>query len=421
MPVQATPAQRHTGLALGGVAYGVAVKSARHPAVAVLAVVAALAAGCTSAAEPGPPGTTAPPTGTATSAPTSAHDVTVGGAPAQLATLVETIYRGGDLSGSATASAAAALRGRHAATTAVTATASTGKWQGEQVAVVTADDDVTLAVAGATQGDPAWRVVGGWWPSLGIDRASLGDNGPRWVLALGSDARPGESITRTRADVLQVVGVDGRGGGGILGLPRDLWVPLSTGGTAKINAAMAYGGPSAQLATVRRTTGLPVEGYVLVGFEGFEQVVDEQGGIPIVIRERVRLGAAGGQVINPGLQTLTGAHALAYSRERKSLPDGDFGRSRHQGEILLAAAIKAKLAGPQAIPSAMTSIDKVATTNLDAERLLTFAASLYRLSPLQVGRGVAHGPVGWAGQQSIVEVGDHARSLFRDFKDGNLS
>src|SRR5438067_8515786 len=35
-------------------------------------------------------------------------------------------------------------------------------------------------------------------------------------------------------------------------IPRDLWVPLSTGGSAKIDAAYSYGGASAAIATVER-------------------------------------------------------------------------------------------------------------------------------------------------------------------------
>ena len=136
---------------------------------------------------------------------------------------------------------------------------------GTPVAVVTAGNDVTLAVG------PTWKVVGGWWPSLGVATPSLGKGGPRWVLGIGSDARPGEDLSRTRADGLQVIGIDGHGGGGVMGIARDSWVPLATGGKGKINSAMVFGGPQAQLSTVRSATGLPIEGYVVLGFTGFTQ------------------------------------------------------------------------------------------------------------------------------------------------------
>ncbi|MEP7332623.1 MAG: LCP family protein [Terracoccus sp.] len=328
-------------------------------------------------------------------------------------------------SATASATSGSALSGAPAALTAVIAkryggmvppeaSATTGTWFGAPVAVVTAGDDVTLAVG------PTWRVVGGWWPSLGQKTPELGPAGPRFVLAIGSDARKGQSLERSRADVLQVIGTDGKGGGGVMGMARDLWVPLSTGGKGKINSAMVFGGPKAQLATVKKVTGLPLEGYVVMGFSGFTKVVNEQGGIPIVVPQTVDASHAG-IIIKQGQQTLSGKDALAYARERKTLPDGDFGRSRHQGELVLAAAVKAKLAGPQAIPAAFTSFSTVGKTNLSAEQMLTYAAGLYRLSPLQVGRGVAQGGFGTASGQSIVVLGAEAKKLFASFRDGNLS
>ncbi|WP_028785735.1 LCP family protein [Terracoccus sp. 273MFTsu3.1] len=388
---------------------------ARAGAVSVAAAVAL--AGCSTGA-PGGTGSAVGASATADGATSgskpSSSGVRVSGAPAPLAALVSRLYAGGDLTHTSSHSAAAALKTRKAAPGPVTARAEVGSWLGTPVAVVTAGDDVTLAVG------PTWKVVGGWWPSLGVAKPSLG-GGPRWVLAIGSDARKGQPLERTRADVLQVIGIDGQGGGGVMGMARDLWVPLATGGKGKINSAMVFGGPRAQVSTVRSVTGLPVEGYVVLGFSGFKKIVDDEGGIPIVIPKTVVASHAKNLVIKAGAQTLSGAEALAYARERKTLPDGDFGRSRHQGEVILAAAVKAKLAGPIAIPSALTSFSAVGRSNLSAEQILTFAAGLHQLSPLRVGRGVAQGAFGWAGQQSIVVLGRQARTLFAEFRDGNLS
>ncbi|GAB2767642.1 hypothetical protein GCM10027039_31370 [Terrabacter koreensis] len=382
--------------------------------------VAALALGACSS-DPAAPGG-APASSAATGSPdgstsgtisTTAGGSRVEGAPAPLAALVRSLYAGGDLTRTASPTAAAALKAR-AATGSLDATAKVGSWMGTPVAVVTSGDDVTLAVG------PTWKVVGGWWPSLGVSKPSLGA-GPRFVLAIGSDARPGQPLERTRADVLQVIGVDGKGGGGVMGMARDLYVPLSTGGRGKINSAMVFGGPKAQVSTVRNVTGLPIQGYVVLGFTGFTKIVDDQGGIPIVVPKTVVASHARNMVIKAGPQTLTGKQALAYARERKTLPDGDFGRSRHQGEVILASAVKAKLAGPIAIPSALTSFSKVGKSNLTAEQILTFTAGLHQLSPLKVGRGVAKGAFGTAGGQSIVVLGNEARRLFAQFRDGNLA
>lgn len=350
----------------------------------------------------------------ATKASTPASGGPITGAPATLSALVTKLYAGDKLGRSASVTASAALVERQSGPVPAKASAKTGSWFGTPVAVVTAGGDVTLAVG------PDWKVVGGWWPSLGVSTPSLGKPGPRWMLAIGSDARKGQPLERSRADVLQVVGTDGKSGGGVMGMARDLWVPLSTGGKGKVNSAMVFGGPKAQLETVKQVTGLPVEGYVVVGFAGFTKVVDEQGGIPMVVPQTVDASHAG-IVIKKGPQTLSGKEALAYARERKTLPDGDFGRSRHQGEIILAAAVKAKLAGPEAIPGAFTSFSTVGKSNLSAEQMLTYAARLYALNPLHVGRGVAKGAFGTASGQSIVVMGRPARDLFAAFRDGNLS
>lgn len=355
---------------------------------AVLALLVPLAA---CSADPGAPTTSS--TTAATSAgpsPTPTPDVVVSGADAKLTALVEKLYAG---------------------KTGVAAKATTGTWKSEKVAVVTAGDDVTLAVG------PQWKVVGGWWPSLGKATPKLG-TGPRFVLLVGSDARPDQRLKGTRADTLQVLGIDGKGGGGVMGIARDVWAPMPGGGKAKINAAYALGGGAGQVSTVRAVTGLPISGYVATGFKGFKAIVNESGGIPMSVPKTVTQGKT---TVRAGKQTLSGKEALAYARERKSLPDGDFGRSRHQGDLLLAAAIKARLAGVGIVPGEMTIVSKNAETDLSAAEALTFAAAFYRLNPLKVGHTVAKGSIGTSSDgQSIVNIDAAARKAFAKFRDGRL-
>ncbi len=182
---------------------------------AALTAALLLVAGCTGSPEP--TATSAAPSTSSSASPTAEPTpaITVSGADAALTAAVGKVYAG---------------------RTGVSAKATLGTWGKEKVAVVTAGDDVTLAVG------PSWRVVGGWWPSL--DKAPSLGKGPRFVLVMGCDAK-GSSFSGARGDTLQVVALDGKGGGGVVGIPRDLWVPLSTGGTSKINAAFAYGGGDA--------------------------------------------------------------------------------------------------------------------------------------------------------------------------------
>ena len=245
-----------------------------------LALTACSGGGGTAAPSPGTTSTSTTPSPSATTPSPAPSGVSGRGLPADLTAAVRPLYAGGRVAAPATV--AAALASRRTPKTAVALTGRTGTWKGTPIAVVTAGKDVTLAVKA-----PTWRVVGGWWPSLGVKGPQLGGN--RRVLLIGSDARTlqGQKVDRSRADSLHVVGVDGHGGGGILGFARDAYVPLSTGGRDKINAAMVFGGPKAELQTVRNTTGLPIEGYLLTGFGGFRSIVNGAGGLPITLPKAV--------------------------------------------------------------------------------------------------------------------------------------
>jgi LCP family protein required for cell wall assembly len=353
----------------------------------VVALVAGLLGACTS--DPAP---------TATSATTTSASATTPAKP-------DVVVKHGD------AALTAAVAKLYTGKTDITAEAHLGSWKKEKVAVVTYEDDVTLLTG------PKWKVVGGWWPSL-KKKTSLG-KGPRFVLVLGSDARPWQPLKGTRADTIQVIGIDGKGGGGLMGMARDIWAPMPGGGKAKINAAYSIAAGKGMVQTVRRVTGLPIEGYVVTGFKGFEKIVDQSGGLPMKVAKTVTL--QGGISVLAGKRKLDGEHALAYARERKSLPDGDFGRSRHQGELLIAGAIAARLSGVGIIAEEMTVVNRNADSNLTAAQALTFAASFYKLNPLKIGHGVAKGGFGTSSDgQSIVLLDSESEAMFRDFRDGRL-
>lgn len=331
------------------------------------------------------------------------HDV-----PSGLTGLAQGLYAGDEISMTRSVADALGQRNLEELTAEVAVSGSSGEWKGTPLAVLTAGDDVTLAV----KGERGWQVVGGWWPSLGVDQPVLG--GTRHVLLLGSDARPGEPVEGMRADTLQVVGVDGRGGGGVLGIARDSWVTMPSGRKNKINAAMVEGGPSAQQSTVAAVTGLPIEGYALTGFESFTGLVDALGGVSINAPRSVL-------DIPSGPSRLDGATALRYARERKTVPGGDFGRSAHQGVVLVGIAAMVRAGGPESLPGLLSTASPYVRSNLSAAQVLTLAANVYVVSPGKVGATVAKGGFGWSKDgQSIVLLDKAAYDAFADFKDGNL-
>ena len=390
--------------------------SSSRPALSVgLATILAGAvalSGCSSA--PAPKVKVAAPTAPTATAVATPPPFTATGVPAALAAIIKPLYFGGEVPSSPSAATALSTRTPVKAAGRVVVSGAVASWKGVPIAVVTSGEDVTLAVAA-----PAWSVVGGWWPSIGVGAPSLG--GVRRVLLVGSDARPGQPVEGSRGDSLHIVGLDGHGGGGVLGIPRDSYVPLATGGKGKINSALTLGGPGALQQTVVSATGVPLEGYLITGFDGFQRLIDGIGGLPINAPVAVKDTMSGANV-EAGANKLSGDGALAYGRARHAVAGGDFGRSANQGLLIMAAAGFVKLAGPATLPGILTKADPGIGTNMSAEQVLTFAAAALVTNPENVQNRVAIGGFGMTSdRQSIVLLDANARRMFADIIDGNLS
>ncbi|KOU58966.1 transcriptional regulator [Streptomyces sp. MMG1533] len=184
-------------------------------------------------------------------------------------------------------------------------------------------------------------------------------------LIVGSDSRDGLSEQsrkdlstgsaegrRTDSMILLHTGANGTT---MLSLPRDSWVTVpryvrpETGRSFsaepnKLNAAFALGGPDLLVRAVERNTGLRIDHYAEIGFAGFVGVVDGVGGVDLCLDKAVKDEKSGAD-LQKGCQTLDGAKALAFVRQRKQEARGDLGRTRNQQKFLTALAKKAATAG----------------------------------------------------------------------------
>ena len=356
--------------------------------------------------------TTVPPTTTTTTTPLS-----IEGAPPELSRVIEGFYMYGTGSSDVEPRAPQALVDSISTTEAevpVAGTAALATFKDQEIAVAELDQDVFLAVDDGS----GWRVVGGVWPSLSIP-AYFGD-GPRHLAVVGSDARPGQDRETSRADSIHFVALDGKGDGAIIGLPRDSFVPVPGFGTRKVTGSLALGGPDTMMAAFSELTALPFEGYVLTGFAGFEEMLGSVLGgveveVPFAINDRWAHVA-----LSAGRQMLNGAEALGFARARKTVPNGDFTRSEHQGVILLAAARTVKDLGLSAIPELMEAAEPHLSTNLTPEQLLTFSAMAVSADLDSIPNLVAPGRPGSAGGASVVFLASSADDLWVDLADGTL-
>lgn len=291
---------------------------------------------------------------------------------------------------------------------------SLATFKGQQVGVVEVSSDVFLVVDDGS----GWRIVGGVWPSLGMPEYFGG--APRLVAVVGSDARPGEPVDRTRADSIHFVALDGNEGGSVVGLPRDSFIEVPGFGRMKATGSLARGGPETMMAAFHQLTGLPLEGYVLTGFAGFEELLGSVlGGVSLEVPFSINDKWAKVD-LRAGLQVLNGAQALGFARARKTVPGGDLTRSEHQGVILLAAARTVQSLGLAAIPGLLESSEPHLMTDLSPEQLLTFSAMAASADLDSVANVVAPGRPGSAGGASVVFLNDSVGALWEDLADGRL-
>jgi polyisoprenyl-teichoic acid--peptidoglycan teichoic acid transferase len=283
----------------------------------------------------------------------------------------------------------------------------------------------------------AWRVVSydvrARVPRPEQDRVETGQaafapgvpgSDPRFVLVIGSDARPRQSMLRTRADSIHIVAVEPQSGRvSLLGIPRDSWVPIPGWGTDKINAALVRGGPELLVDTVERLSGIRIDAYVLTGFHGFTMMVNAIGGIQVDIPYPIQ-DALAKAWFKKGTRRLNGAAALAFSRARHDVPGGDFGRSLNQGRVLAAAlaTLREQANGGAAalLPWVIAGANHVHTDlGLDEMFGLALAATAYLPGPVR--NAVVGGHGGTIGGKSVVILDARAHATFRDLaRDGVL-
>lgn len=167
-----------------------------------------------------------------------------------------------------------------------------------------------------------------------------------------------------RTDTIMVLRIDPQGGK-ITGInfPRDMLVTLCDGSRQRINAALFVGGPDCLVETVRDVSGVRIDHFVQVNFEGFVKIVNAVEGVPIYLEEPMRDQKA--HVDLPkGCVVLDGRSALGFVRTRL---DNDFGRIARQQRFLKELADRATslsvLANPVRVFQLVDSMGELLTVD----------------------------------------------------------
>ena len=226
-----------------------------------------------------------------------------------------------------------------------------------------------------------------------------------WILAVGSDARPGQDMTRSRGDALQLVGMNSSTGAATaIGIPRDSWVNVPGHGYDKINAALYFGGPDLLGRAVGNLVGIKPE-YVFVSrFPFFIQMVKDIGGIEVNNPTAFSDSALKPNGFGRGRIHLSGYDAMAFARIRHNLARGDFDRSANQQRVLrgIQARVRARAAAPGFIERGVLTVLAHLRTDLPPTELFRLAQAMAQVDPAKITGCVVQGGIGNIGGASVV-------------------
>jgi LCP family protein required for cell wall assembly len=262
------------------------------------------------------------------------------------------------------------------------------------------------------------------------------------VLLMGLDFRDwvaGSGAPRT--DTMMVISFDPlTKQAGIISVPRDLWIEIPGLDHNRINTAYTFGevyrlpggGPGLAVKAVESVIGVPINYYAVIEFSTFERMIDEIGGIDVLVKRRVKISPIGRTSfwLEPKAYHLDGAETLAYARVRKNA-GGDFGRAERQQQVALA--VLDRVTGFDMVPTLVAKAPRLyqelssgIRTNMTLQQMVSLGWLAIQIPKDNIRKGVIEPPnmVGFyttaTGAQVLRPVPDQIRQL-RDqiFVDGS--
>lgn len=248
--------------------------------------------------------------------------------------------------------------------------------------------------------------------------------GKVFILVIGNDARHGNPDS-ARADAIHIFGINTKTmRGGILNFPRDSWVSIPGRGSAKINEATTAGGPLVLARTLENLTGIRIDYWAMVGFEGFVGIMHDLGGVRMDIRTDIYDPYGSGAHIDAGKQRLSAPEALAFARTRHSFGSGDIARTTNQGRLLLALLRKFRTQvawNPGMLMKWMATTSRHARLNVPADEMFRLGILASQLSRRRVSNVTVPVSIGSVGAASVVFISPAARSIYQRFaRNGSL-
>ena len=284
---------------------------------------------------------------------------------------------------------------------------------------------LVVVVCGLGWGAASWveaavRQIGALDPNSSAIQNAAAQAGDQNFLVVGSDSRAGAppsedagdtaEVPGARTDTIMVVHVpEDRSTVTVVSFPRDLeitrpacerWDPVSGAYSpqmlpptprVKLNSAYAAGGPRCVTRAIQELSGLAINRFLGIDFQGFQGMVDAVRGVPICVERPVRDSVLGAVIPQAGPTVLSGQQALDYVRARhvEGDPSSDYGRIQRQQRFLGALLRSVLSAGTLLDPSRLEGLVEAVSRstfgeNIGSDQLLALSQSLGSLDPRTV-------------------------------------
>lgn len=219
--------------------------------------------------------------------------------------------------------------------------------------------------------------------SIQLDSATAVENSKEVVniLLCGEEAIGGG---RGRTDSIMIATINGKDNElKLTSIMRDTYVKIPGYTDNKINAAYHNGGMKSLLKTIKTNFGIEVDGYVLVNFDSFQQIVDAVGGIDITLDEKEveylnstnYISDTSNHNLTVGKNHMNGNQALGFARVRYVMRDGeygDFARTLRHRTVMQALFQQVSDKSSLELIAMLPKILPLLTTNIEKDDLVKY-------------------------------------------------
>lgn len=168
----------------------------------------------------------------------------------------------------------------------------------------------------------------------------------------------------------------------IFSIPRDTYVPIACFENQKENKIThaAWNGESCMIKTIENFTGINIDYYVKINFQGVIKLVEALNGIEVDVpldfcESNSKRSTKSENLIclKKGKHTLNGEEALALARHRKTLTTGDLQRGVNQQLVVQGILNKLKsIKNANQMLNVLDTISKNMDTNFTTKQILSF-------------------------------------------------